>query len=229
MTAYLLGMTAAFVLGLQTAISPCPLATNIAAISYLGRRVSKPRQVLLAGMLYAVGRTVAYVLLAAILVGTALSNEQASLFLQKYMYKALGPILILLAMFLLEMLRFGFSGSGVSEKMQRRVDALGVWGALLLGILFAVSFCPLSAMLFFGGLIPLSLQRESTLVLPTFYGLGTALPVVAFAVLIAFSAKTVGKAFDRLTQFEWWARRITGAVFLVVGIFFSLKYCFEII
>ncbi|MEE8451423.1 MAG: aromatic aminobenezylarsenical efflux permease ArsG family transporter [Thermoguttaceae bacterium] len=229
MTAYLLGMAAAFGLGLQTAISPCPLATNIAAISYLGRRVSEPRQVLLAGMLYAAGRTVAYVLLAVIIVGTALSNQQASMFLQKYMYKALGPILILLAMFLLEMLQFGFSGSGVSEKMQRRVDALGVWGALLLGILFAVSFCPLSAMLFFGGLITLSLQRESTLVLPALFGLGTALPVVVFAILIAFSTKAVGKAFDRLTQFEWWARRITGAVFLVVGIFFSLKYCFEII
>ena len=224
-----IGAVSAFWLGILTSISPCPLATNIAAISYIGRRVESTRQVFLTGLLYTVGRTLAYLALAIVLVGTALSVPQVSLFLQKYMHIALGPILILVGMVLLGLIQFNMGGSGVSEGMQKRVDAMGIWGALLLGAVFALSFCPTSAALFFGSLVPLSLKANSSLMLPVVYGIGTAAPVIVFAVIIAMSAQSVGKAFDVLTKIEWWARMITGGIFIMVGIYFSLKYIFEVI
>ena len=224
-----LGAASALWLGILTSISPCPLATNIAAISYIGRRVSSTRQVFVTGLLYTLGRTLAYLALAMVLVATALSVPQISLFLQKYMHLLLGPILILVGMFLLGLIQFSMGGSGVSERMQKRVDALGVWGALLLGIVFALSFCPTSAALFFGSLIPLSLSANSSVTLPVIYGIGTAVPVLVFAVLIAVSAQSVGKAFNVLSKIEWWARMITGSIFVLAGIYFALKYIFEVI
>jgi len=216
-------------LGILTSISPCPLATNIAAISYIGRRVSSTRQVFLTGLLYTLGRTLAYLALAVVLVATAMSVPQISLFLQKYMHLLLGPILILVGMFLLGLIEFSMGGSGVSEGMQKRVDALGIWGALLLGIVFALSFCPTSAALFFGSLIPLSLSANSSVTLPVVYGIGTAVPVLVFAVLIAVSAQSVGKAFHVLSNIEWWARMLTGGIFVLAGIYFALKHIFEVI
>ena len=215
-------------LGIFTSIQPCPLATNIAAISYVGRCVENPRQALLRGLLYALGRTLAYLGLAVLLVASVLSSHQLAQFLQRYMNRLLGPILILVAMLLLGLIRIGFSGSGVSDKLQKRVDAWGVWGALLLGIVFALSFCPLSAAIFFLTLIPLSIQANSAVALPSLYGIGTALPVLVFAVLVAWSAQSVGKAFNKLTQIEWWVRKITGSIFLAVGIHYSLKYSFGV-
>jgi cytochrome c-type biogenesis protein len=218
-------------LGILTSIMPCPLATNIAAISYIGRRVDSSRQVFLAGIFYAVGRTVTYLVLAVVLV-TALRTTREQLavgdWLQKYMVMLLGPVLIVVAMLLLDLLPLGGGGSGVSENMQKRVNAWGIWGGLLLGVLFALSFCPLSAGLFFVSLIPM-VKLNSSILLPSLYGIGTALPVLVFALLIAFSVHSVGKAFHRLSQFEWWARRITAVIFLAVGVHFALKYSFGIV
>ncbi len=229
MTELILAAGSAFWLGILTSISPCPLATNIAAISYIGRRVDNARQVFLTGVLYTAGRTLAYLALAILLVATALSVPRISLFLQKYMHLALGPILILVGMFLLGLIQFNMGGRGVSEKMQKRVDSLGIWGGLMLGLVFALSFCPTSAALFFGSLIPLSIQANSSVTLPVLYGIGTAVPVMVFAVLIALGAQSVGKAFNVLSKIEKWARMITGGVFLAVGFYFSLKYIFEVI
>jgi len=219
----------AFWLGIQTSISPCPMATNIAAISYIGRRVGSPWLVFWSGVLYGLGRTLAYVAVAGVIVAFALSVSKVALVLPKYVYPALGPVLILVGMILLGLLQPPVGGSGVSEKMQKRVDALGIWGALMLGILFALSFCPVSAAWFFGSLIPLSLKMNSALVLPSLYGIGTALPVLVFAVLIARGAKSLGKAFDIMAKVEFWGRVGTGVLFIALGIFLSLKYIFEVI
>jgi cytochrome c-type biogenesis protein len=215
-------------LGILTSISPCPLATNIAAISYIGRRVGSPGQVFLSGFLYNLGRMIAYVLLGILLVASVLSVPEAARFLQEYMNKLLGPILILAGMFLLELLKFTGTGTRVSERMQRRVDGSGIWGALLLGFVFALSFCPVSAALFFGSLIPLSVKHSSSVLLPSAYGIGTGLPVILFAVLIATGTRYLGRAFEKLTQIEFWARRITGLIFVIIGIYLSLTYIFEI-
>lgn len=222
MSAFLLAAASALWLGVLTSISPCPLATNIAAISYIGRRVGNTRHLLLSGLLYTLGRVVAYVGLAFVLVTTALSVPQVSLFLQKYMYLLLGPTLILVGMFLVNLLQVNFGGAGVSDGLKKRVDALGIWSALVLGIFFALAFCPTSAALFFGSVIA-SVEADSTVVLPLVYGIGTALPVLAFALLIAISARSVGAAFNALSKVEWWARMVTGWLIIVVGVWLTLQ------
>jgi cytochrome c-type biogenesis protein len=229
MTEFIVGAGSALWLGVLTSISPCPLATNIAAISYIGRKVGNSRQVFLTGLLYTLGRTLAYLGLAFVLVASVLSVPQISLFLQKYMHLVLGPILIIVGMFLLGLIQLDMGGTGMGEGLQKRVDALGVWGALLLGVVFALTFCPTSAALFFGSLVPLSLKVNSSVTLPAIYGVGTALPVMVFAVLLATSAQSVGKAYNVLAKIEWWARMLTGGVFVLVGIYFSLKYVFQVI
>jgi cytochrome c-type biogenesis protein len=221
------GVTSAMWLGVLTSISPCPLATNIAAISYIGKQADRPRTVLLTGTMYTLGRALTYVVLGALLVASLLSVPGLSNFLQHYMNKLLGPILILVGMFLLDLLRLpALRGSGTSH-LGERLARSGAWGAGLLGMLFALSFCPTSAALFFGSLIPLSIKWQSSVVLPSLYGAGTALPVFAFAVLIAVGAKSLGGAFQRLAALELWARRITGLVFILIGIYFSVTYIFH--
>ena len=228
MDTFLLGAAGACWLGILTSISPCPLATNIAAISYVGKRVDSPFMVLLTGLLYMLGRMLVYLVLGILIVASLLSVPDLSYFLQENINKFLGPILIVAGLFLLGLLRFSTRGSGVAQKLQKRVEMWGVWGALLLGIVFALSFCPISAALFFGSLIPLAVKHESTLVLPSLYGLGTALPVLVFAVLISMGAGYVGRLFNRLTQFELWARRLTGLIFLVVGVYLIAVYLFGV-
>ncbi len=219
-------MLAALWLGILTSISPCPLATNIAAITYIGRRVERTRLVLLSGLLYTIGRTLTYVALGAAIVAGLLAIPAVSRFLQKYMHLLLGPLLIIAGMLLLQLISFRWVGGGVSEGLKQRVDRSGVWGALLLGIVFALTFCPTSAALFFGSLIPLAAQHRSSLLLPALYGIGTALPVIVFAALIALGAHYVARAFNVLTSIELWARRLTGVVFIAVGIFLTLRYVY---
>ncbi len=224
-----LAIASATWLGILTSISPCPLATNIAAISFIGRRVDSPRAAVASGLLYTLGRTLVYVTLGTLLVTSLLSAPVVSHLLQKHMNRILGPILILVGMVLIGLIQFTPKGSRLAESMGARVGAWGVWGALALGVVFALSFCPASAALFFGSLIPVAVKYESPLLLPMVYGAGTALPVLAFAVLIAFGARSIGRAYDRITQFEVWARRATGGIFISVGVYFSLVYIFRVL
>jgi cytochrome c-type biogenesis protein len=224
MNAFLIALVSAFWLGILTSISPCPLATNIAAISFIGRRVDKPGYVLCTGLLYTVGRTISYVALGIVLVGSLLAAPAVSNWLQKYMYKLLGPILILVAMVLLDMLSFNAKGGNIGQWCQQRAEKFRLFGALFLGVVFALSFCPVSAALFFGSLIPLSIEKSSSITLPVVYGIGTALPVFVFGLLIAVGAGSLAKAFQKVTQFELWARRATGVIFLLIGVYFTFVY-----
>ena len=224
---YAVGLVWALGLGLATSVAPCPLATNIAAISYISRDLRNTRRVLLTGLLYAVGRTAAYLCLGALIVGGLLAKEEVSSFLSDHINAVLGPILILVAMLLLEMIRIGVPGVGMSDRLKQRVDALGIWGALVLGMLFALAFCPTSAG-FFLWLVTEAIKVESRVGMPAVYGIGTAVPVVAFALVLAFSAQSVGKVFNRVTQIEWWVRRITGILFLALGFYFTLVHIFDL-
>ena len=224
MNSFFIASASALWLGILTSISPCPLATNIAAITFVGRKVDKPGYALCTGILYTIGRTITYVALGVILVSSMLSMPVVSHWLQKYMHKLLGPVLILVAMLLLDMLRFTGKGSNLGQWCQQRAEKFGLGGALFLGLVFALSFCPVSAALFFGSLIPLSVKHSSGIILPLIYGIGTALPVFVFGLLISFGAGAMAKAFHKVSQFELWARRITGAVFLIIGIYFTLIY-----
>jgi cytochrome c-type biogenesis protein len=209
-------------LGILTSISPCPLATNIAAISYVGRRVGSARWVLLAGLLYTLGRALAYVAVALLVTRSMQMIPGVSNFLQKYMNLAIGPLLVVVSILLLDLFRFSFGGGGMRNNLQNRVDKMGVWGAGLLGIVFALAFCPVSAGLFFGGLIPLAV-KGNTVLLSTLYGIGTALPVIGFALILAFAAHLIGAAFKKMTVIEQWVRRITAVVMIFVGIYLILR------
>ncbi len=225
----LLAVASAAWLGILTAISPCPLAANIAAVSFIGRRVGSPRAAFATGLLYSLGRTLVYVVLGTLLVSSLLSAPVVSNLLQKYMNKLLGPILILVGMVLVGLIVVTPKGSRLAENAGKRVETWGMWGGLALGVVFALSFCPASAALFFGSLVPLAVKYESRLLLPMVYGAGTALPVLVFAILIVLSTHAISQAFNRITQFEWWARRMTGVIFIVIGVYFSLAYVFRVL
>ena len=229
MSEFLLAIVTAAWLGFLCSISPCPLATNIAAISFVGRKVGKVGAVLGAGLLYTLGRTLTYAILGMLLVGGLTAASALSHVLQKYMNLLMGPLLILVAMVLLGLIRFRTgSGGGIGESVRRRAEQFGVCGAFLLGVLFALSFCPTSAALFFGSLLPLAVRLESGVILPGVFGIATGLPVLLFAFLLAFSANKVGRAYHRLAGFEVWAQRITGVVFLAAGFYLTLTLIWKL-
>lgn len=229
MDGFLVGAGMALWLGILTSISPCPLTTNIVAISYIGKRVDNVSYVALSGLSYALGRTIVYVAIGAILVASILSVQEIAIFLQRYMNQILGPVLILAGILLLDLIKLNLGGGNPFEKALSGIKHDSALGAGLLGIIFALTFCPISAALFFGGLIPLSLKEGSSFVFPMLYGIGTALPVVLFALMIAFGAGYVSRAFDRIRQLESLTRRVTGILFIVVGIYFCLVYVFGIL
>jgi cytochrome c biogenesis protein CcdA len=230
MESLLVAIGSAIWLGVLTSISPCPLATNIAAISYIGKRVDRPSLVLLAGLLYTLGRTLSYFLVALLIVKSLVSMSAVSMFLQQNATKALGPVLIIVGVLLLDVIPWPWTGGlGVAHRLQGRVEKLGLWGAGLLGMVFALAFCPVSAALFFGSLIPIALKHESWILMPTIYGVGTALPVVAFSLILAFAANRLSKAFNALTVIERWMRRLTAAVFIAIGAYYCLVYLFGVL
>jgi sulfite exporter TauE/SafE len=216
-------------LGILTSIHPCPLASNIVAVSYIARRLGHPRQVFLSGLAYTVGRAGTYVAIGSALVAGLLSSPAVSAFLQRQMNRVEGPVLILVGMFLLGLLRVGIGPLGVSPPVPQRVQRFGLWGAGLLGVVFALTFCPISATYFFLSLIPLAIQFRAAVAMPAAYGIGTALPVLAMAGLLSLGAGSVGKTFEQVRRFEWWARQITSILFLVVGFYYSLMCIFEVI
>jgi len=219
-------------LGIQTSVSPCPLATNVAAISFLAKDLGSTRRVLASGALYVLGRTAAYVVLAVLLVsllaeqlsgGSGLSRA-----LQRYGPMAMGPVLVLVGMLLLGMLGWTGSLRLGGAGLQERARGGGIWWAGILGILFALSFCPVSAGLFFFTLVPMAAEKDSPLLLPTLFGVGTAVPVIGFAFLMAFAGQYLGKAFHRLTQIERWVRNASGAIFIAVGVYYCLRYIYGV-
>jgi cytochrome c-type biogenesis protein len=213
----------AFWLGILTSISPCPLATNIAAVSFITRNLGSSKKVLLSGVLYAAGRMLTYIIIAVLAVASLLSLPEVSFFLEKNMHKIIGPLLIIVGIILLDIIPISFSASLAGSSVQEKAGRWGMWGSGLLGIIFALSFCPLSAALFFGSLIPLAIDGKSAVLMPSVYGVGTALPVMVFALVMAFSMKSIGTIFDKLKQIEKWVRKLTALVFIGAGIYLLLR------
>ena len=214
----------AILLGLLTALSPCPLATNIAAIGYIGRDIEDRNRIFVNGLLYTLGRVLAYTLLGIILI--TILREGANIFgIQKAVGKwgdlLLGPLLLLIGLFMLfgdnlNLPRLSFGSKG--ESLTRR----GGFGALLLGILFAMAFCPTSGVFYFGMLIPLSVTYTAGWLLPVLYAVATAVPVLIVAWILAFSARQIGEFYGKMQAFQKWMNRIVGAIFLVIGIYYLI-------
>jgi cytochrome c biogenesis protein CcdA len=224
----LLAIFSALWLGILTSISPCPLATNIAAISYIGKNITCPYKTVLSGLIYTFGRITSYVVLGFIIVAGLLSVPLVANFLQHYINLFLGPLLIIIGVILLEIIKLNFSIGVTNNKLHDKLKDLGMLGAFFLGIIFALSFCPISAALFFGSLISLSIEHNSRLMLPLMYGVGTGLPVVIFAIVIAFSMHKIGEIYDNIVKFEFWFRKITGVIFIIAGIYYTATHIFGV-
>ncbi len=209
----------AFLLGLMTAVSPCPLATNITAIGYIGRDIDNRKKVFYNGLLYTLGRAISYTALGMALFFGASMFKVASLF-QGWGEKLLGPLLILIGLLMLDVVTFKFASlSGLTERIGKSSKKMGIWGPVLLGIVFALAFCPYSGVLYFGMLIPMTISSASGLWLPLVFALATGLPVILFAWIIAYAVGSVGTLYNRIKVFELWSRRLISVLFILTGIY----------
>lgn len=213
----------AFLLGLLTALSPCPLATNIAAIGFIGKEMEDRKRVFRNGLLYTLGRILAYTLLGFVLI--LILKEGSSMFgIQKTIgtwgERVLGPALLVIGLFMLfgdrlNLPQFGFKGN--AEGLARK----GGWGALLIGILFALAFCPTSGVLYFGMLIPLSATATAGYLLPAVFAIATALPVLVVAWILAFSVQQMGRFYGRMRTVQRWMNLFVGVLFIAIGVYYS--------
>ncbi len=218
-----LPLLSALILGLMTAVSPCPLATNITAIAYISKDIDNKRKVFFNGLTYTLGRAVTYTGIGLIFYFGA-SQFQVSGFIQQWGEKLLGPILILIGLFMLDFIKIKFPGLGkLKERMEQKSQS-GFWGVLLLGIVFALAFCPYSGVLYFGMLIPITITSASGLYLPLIFALGTGLPVIIFAWFIAYTIGGVGEVYNKVKIFEIWFRRIVSIIFILAGLYFIMIY-----
>lgn len=221
MTEVFLSFASALWLGILTSISPCPLASNVAAVSFLSKKITRPALVFISGLAYTLGRMVSYAILGWIIINSLLSVPQAARFLQKYMSKALCPLLIFTGLILLEIITIRLPELPFSQKHYNKLAESGAPGAFLLGFIFALAFCPISAALYFGSLIPLAINSKSGIILPFVYGIGTGLPVIIFAIAIALGVTSLSRWFHKITKLEYYTRRITGVIFILVGLYYS--------
>lgn len=211
----------AFLLGLLTAISPCPLATNITAIGFIGKDISNRRKVFYNGLIYTLGRAISYTIVGAILFYGANKIQVTKLFMG-WGERLLGPALILLGIVMLDVFHLSMkSGGGWREKLES-LNFHHWWMVLLLGIIFALAFCPYSGVLYFGMLIPMTIASSEGLLLPPVFALATGLPVILFAWIIAFTVGQVGKWYDKIKTFEKWTRRIVAIGMILTGLY----YCY---
>lgn len=221
---YNIPVISAFILGLMTAISPCPLATNITATAYISKHISNPRKVLLSGILYSLGRAVSYTVIGVVLFLGA-SKFHLARFLNQNGEKVLGPLLIILGLIMLNVIRLNFFGKGnFEERFSEKLRDKGLLGAFLLGVLFALAFCPYSGALYFGLLIPMTIASAKGLYLPVVFAIGTGLPVVVFTYLLAFAAGRVGAFYKKITRVEKVMRVIAGWVFVLSGLYYIAIY-----
>ena len=215
----------AFVLGLMTAISPCPLATNITAVGFISKDIENRKRVFINGLLYTLGRAISYTAIALIIYFGA-DQFKFSGFFQRYGEKILGPLLIIIGLFMLGVIKINFPGvSGLTSKMETKTK----WGYLdtiLLGMVFALAFCPYSGVLYFGMLIPMTIGSVSGLYLPIVFALATGIPVIIFAWVLAFAVSGIGNVYNKVKTFELWFRRVIAVLFIVVGIYYIFRVYF---
>jgi cytochrome c biogenesis protein CcdA len=220
----------AFLLGIMTAISPCPLATNISAIGYISKDLQNRKKVFYNGLLYTLGRAISYTVLGIILI-VILKQGSSAFKIQKaissYGEYFLGPILIIIGVFMLDFIKINFSMlSKLSSKMEGKSKAGSAWGSILMGVVFALAFCPYSGILYFGALIPLSVSTSGGYFLPLVFAIATGLPVVLFAWILAFSLSSLGGFYNKIKAFEIWFRRVVAVVFISVGLYYVWIFYF---
>ena len=212
----------AFILGLMTAVSPCPLATNITAIGFISRNLENRNRVFINGLVYTLGRAISYTAIPLIIY---LGADQFKLsgFFQLYGEKILGPLLIIIGLFMLDIVKIGFPGMNwLTSKMQQKTR-WNFWDVLLLGVVFALAFCPYSGVLFFGMLVPLTVSSASGLYLPAVFAVATGIPVIIVAWVLAYAVSEIGSFYNKIKVLETWFRRLIAVVFIAVGIYYLIR------
>lgn len=220
-----LPLVSALLLGILTAISPCPLATNITAIAFISKNNAEGRKmVLLSGLLYTLGLAFTYTIIALIITLGA-SKFHVAKFFQGNGEKYVGPIMLLVGLVMLNVIKLNFLGKGdFTEKWSDKFKDKGLLGAFLLGALFAMAFCPYSGAMYFGALIPMSIKNDAGIIYPLFYALGAGTLVLFFTGIIAFSISQMGKYFKAITKIEKIMRIIAGLLFVLTGLYYILIY-----
>jgi cytochrome c biogenesis protein CcdA len=212
----------AMVLGFMTAISPCPLATNITAIGYISKDLENRNRVFINGLFYTLGRAVTYTVIALVIY-LGVDQFKFSGFFQRYGEKFLGPLLIIIGLFMLDLIKIKFPGmSRLTSRMQKKTR----WGyldAVLLGLVFALAFCPYSGVLYFGMLVPMTVASASGLFLPLVFAIATGIPVIIFAWILAYAVSGIGGVYKKVKAFEIWFRRVVAVLFIGVGIYYIFR------
>jgi len=215
----------AFLLGLMTAVSPCPLATNITALAYISKDIENKRTVFLNGLYYTLGRALTYTILGLIIYLGA-SKFHVSRAVQANGEQWLGPLLILIGILMLGIIKLPGSSGTFLQRLADKIKLGNTWGPLLLGMVFALAFCPYSGVLYFGMLMPMVLTQPSGLILLPDFAIGTGLPVILLAYLLAFSIGGIGKFYNRVRNFEIWFRRSIAVIFILTGAYFLWIFYF---
>ncbi len=217
---YNIPVLSAFVLGLMTAISPCPLATNITATAFISKNISDKKKVFLSGVIYSLGRAFSYTVIGLILYFGA-SKFHVARFFNQNGEKYLGPLLIVIGLIMLNVIKLNFLGkSNFQEKFSDRYKEKGLLGSFMIGVIFALAFCPYSGALYFGMLIPMTISSADGLYLPVVFAFGTGLPVVLFTYLLSFAAQKVGVFYNKITKIEKIMRLVAGVVFILTGLYY---------
>ncbi|MGB9591167.1 MAG: aromatic aminobenezylarsenical efflux permease ArsG family transporter [Candidatus Kryptoniota bacterium] len=218
-----IALVVSFFIGLMMAISPCPLTTNITAIAYISKKLDK-KKTLWVGLAYTLGRMFTYVTITSLIVWFGLSMQLISLSLQNYGEKALGPLLLIVGLVILEVIQIPVpNGNPKLEEIKQKLSEKGFLGSFLLGVIFALAFCPFSADLFFGMLIPLAIKAGDGLIIPAVFTIATGLPVILFSLILVYSLSSLGPVVSKVQVFEKWTRRAVSAVFMIVGIYYTLS------
>lgn len=221
---YNVPILSAFVLGLMTSISPCPLATNITATAFISKNISNKKVVFLSGLVYSLGRAFSYTAIGLILFFGA-SKFHIGRFFQQNGEKFLGPLLIIVGLIMLNVIKLNFLGkSNFTEKLTDKLKGKGLLGSFLIGVIFALAFCPYSGALYFGMLIPMTISSYDGLYLPIIFALGTGLPVILFTYLLAFAASNIGVFYAKISRIEKVIRLMSGVIFVIAGIYYVLIF-----
>jgi len=212
----------ALLLGFMTAISPCPLATNITAVGFISRDIENRNRVFINGLLYTLGRAITYTFIALIIFLGA-DQLKFSGFFQRYGEKIVGPLLIIIGLFMLDIIKIKFPGFNMLTSRMQDKKKWGYLDAVLLGLVFALAFCPYSGVLYFGMLVPLTITSASGLYLPVVFAIATGIPVIVFAWLIAYTISGIAGVYNKLKTFELWFRRVIAVLFIAVGIYYIFR------
>ena len=213
----------AFVLGLMTAISPCPLATNITAVGYISKDIENRNRVFVNGLLYTLGRAISYTIIPLVIFLGA-DQFKFSGFFQQYGEKLLGPLLIIIGLLMLDIIKMNIPGVGrLTSKMEKKTS-WSYFDAILLGMIFALAFCPYSGVLFFGMLVPITITSASGLYLPIVFAFATGIPVIVFAWVLAYAVSGIGSVYNKIKTFELWFRRVVAVLFIGVGIYYLVRW-----